>query len=579
MAGNLTISNKQGAVLVAPPAQASGNVAAQDAAQGVMQPRPPTSTTATVDGAKSLAPSPTNPVIVDWSQIQNKPPFGTAAVRDVPAAGNALPTQAVLGTDTRLNDARPPLAHTHVLADITNMSVFGRSWAQLADTSAALAALGIPGFANPLPIAQGGTGGGDLATAQANLAIPTTAAQLNALGALIKAGGDLTGTLGLAAPVNVASAATVNLSTATSNHVNLTGTTGVTALQGAAGRFYWLTLSGAVTFTNSASLALPRGANYVGAAGDVLFVQFTATNTAKVSVLNRQSGVVYRAGDQMGGPLEYAAEQQVASAATVDLSLTTSNLVEITGTTNISSFGTAAPDGTVRRLRFLNAAPGRLVAGVSAGSINPPNGNDLVVQQYDTVTVQKVGGVWWATQVVPGLASYQWVKIADWAPTAVGSVSFTLDPTKYKRFRCSIIGVRSTVAGNASDDLYMRVYQGGVLKSGASDYFNQMVYWPGNTGVILNGTSSVAFVTQGGMYTTPEEINAEVLLDAPLGIRQISALTQARWLSNSAARCLGFNGPEVLVQDAQLTGVLFGFANGGSYEAGLGAIVIEGLRR
>lgn len=39
--------------------------------------------------------------------------LGTAATRDVPAAGNAASAQVVIGSDSRLGDARAPLAHTH----------------------------------------------------------------------------------------------------------------------------------------------------------------------------------------------------------------------------------------------------------------------------------------------------------------------------------------------------------------------------------------------------------------------------------------------------------------------------------
>lgn len=44
---------------------------------------------------------------------------GTAASRNVPASGNASASQVVLGDDTRLSDARTPLAHTHSPSAIT----------------------------------------------------------------------------------------------------------------------------------------------------------------------------------------------------------------------------------------------------------------------------------------------------------------------------------------------------------------------------------------------------------------------------------------------------------------------------
>ena len=45
--------------------------------------------------------------------IKNKPTLGTASAKDVPASGNASTSQVVLGSDTRLSNARTPTSHTH----------------------------------------------------------------------------------------------------------------------------------------------------------------------------------------------------------------------------------------------------------------------------------------------------------------------------------------------------------------------------------------------------------------------------------------------------------------------------------
>ena len=42
--------------------------------------------------------------------------LGTAATKDVPATGDAGPTEVVLGSDTRLSDARAPTTHGHAVA-------------------------------------------------------------------------------------------------------------------------------------------------------------------------------------------------------------------------------------------------------------------------------------------------------------------------------------------------------------------------------------------------------------------------------------------------------------------------------
>ena len=69
---------------------------------------------------------------------------------------------------------------------------------------------------------------------------------------------------------DIASAATVNLATATGNYVHVTGNTTITALGTiSAGMRYLLVFDGALTLThNGTSLILPTGANITTAAGD-----------------------------------------------------------------------------------------------------------------------------------------------------------------------------------------------------------------------------------------------------------------------------------------------------------------------
>lgn len=67
---------------------------------------------------------------------------------------------------------------------------------------------------------------------------------------------------------NIASAATVNLDTATGDYVHITGTTTITALTLAQGEERTTVTDGILTLTNGASLILPTGANITTAAGD-----------------------------------------------------------------------------------------------------------------------------------------------------------------------------------------------------------------------------------------------------------------------------------------------------------------------
>lgn len=54
------------------------------------------------------------------SWIPTTTTLGTASSKDVAASGDASTTQVVMGDDSRLTDARTPVAHTHTVSDITD---------------------------------------------------------------------------------------------------------------------------------------------------------------------------------------------------------------------------------------------------------------------------------------------------------------------------------------------------------------------------------------------------------------------------------------------------------------------------
>lgn len=80
---------------------------------------------------------------------------------------------------------------------------------------------------------------------------------------------------------NIASATTTDLSTATGNYINITGTTTITGLGTlGAGKLRFVTFTGILTLThNATSLILPGGANITTAAGDAaIFVSLGSGN-------------------------------------------------------------------------------------------------------------------------------------------------------------------------------------------------------------------------------------------------------------------------------------------------------------
>jgi hypothetical protein len=100
----------------------------------------------------------------------------------------------------------------------------------------------------------------------------------------------------LGGPVNesqgadIASASTVNLTTATGNYAVITGTTAITAITLAQGARRTVRFAGALTLTNGASLILPSGANITTAAGDIATFVGEASSVVRCVQYQRADG-------------------------------------------------------------------------------------------------------------------------------------------------------------------------------------------------------------------------------------------------------------------------------------------------
>lgn len=103
------------------------------------------------------------------------------------------------------------------------------------------------------------------------------------------------GAINEAQGANIASAATINLTTATGNYVNVTGTVTITAITLAQGAERTVQFSGALILTNGASLILPGAANVTTTVGDtaifrgeaagvVRCIQYTKASAAPVTL-------------------------------------------------------------------------------------------------------------------------------------------------------------------------------------------------------------------------------------------------------------------------------------------------------
>lgn len=110
---------------------------------------------------------------------------------------------------------------------------------------------------------------------------------------------------------NIASAATINLTTATGNYVHVTGTTAITAITLAQGAERTVVFDGALTLTNGASLVLPTGANITTAAGDIAKFRGEAAGVVRCVSYTKADGTAI---SSSGAPIQGVVKNLQASA-------------------------------------------------------------------------------------------------------------------------------------------------------------------------------------------------------------------------------------------------------------------------
>ena len=102
---------------------------------------------------------------------------------------------------------------------------------------------------------------------------------------------------------DIASAGTINLTTATGDIVDVTGTTAITAITLADGIERTVRFTGALTLTHGASLVLPSAANISTAAGDIATFRGYAAGVVRCTAYQKASGqAVVSGGGSTGTP-------------------------------------------------------------------------------------------------------------------------------------------------------------------------------------------------------------------------------------------------------------------------------------
>jgi len=215
-------------------------------------------------------------------------------------------------------------------------------------------------------------------------------------------GGTMTGALNFAPVVTVASAATTPIGVASSNTVNITGTTTITAFDNVlAGSMREVTFTGILTLTyNATSLILPTGASITTAAGDTACFTSLGSGNWRCLYYTRANGTALTAspdatklplaGGTLSGALNQAPTVTLASAATVAIGAAAANDISVTGTTTITAFDTIAA-GAVRSVTFT----GILTLTYNVSSLILPGSANITTQVGDTAEFTSLGGGNW----------------------------------------------------------------------------------------------------------------------------------------------------------------------------------------
>ena len=216
--------------------------------------------------------------------------------------------------------------------------------------------------------------------------------------------------------VAVASATTTDIWVNDGNTVHITGTTTITSLGTApqAGAWKKIIFDGALTFTHGANLSLPGSANITTAADDIAFVYADTTTQFDVLYFKKDGsatviGGTFTSDITMSSAMIIETEgAAIASAGTTNIWVTDGNTVHITGTTTITSLGTAPQAGAWKKIIFDGALI--LTHGVS---LNLPRSANITTAaddiafvyadtttQFDVIYFPKTGSLSTGTQTI-----------------------------------------------------------------------------------------------------------------------------------------------------------------------------------
>jgi len=256
---------------------------------------------------------------------------------------------------------------------------------------------------------------------------------------------------------DVAAAATTDFTQQHGDFVNLTGTTGITAMTMQSGQQMSVYYTGAgLNITLGASLAMNglTSGTLVLQTGDVLVIRRDGTVSRIITVMRAN-----------GRPASITgAEATIASAATTDIGTLASKLVSITGTTNITSFGSSA--NVIDPIYFIQFA-GALTLTHNGTSLIIPGAANITTAAGDMAVVKYEGsGNWRVRNYVKasGMPIANGLTImTKRTPGAVTTDQMTGIPAGVKRVVITFINITK---GGTGDFLVQFGPSGGVATSG-----------------------------------------------------------------------------------------------------------------
>lgn len=174
---------------------------------------------------------------------------------------------------------------------------------------------------------------------------------------------------------------TLDLDAVTGDVVDVSGAGTINAITLTEAVTKLVRFTGAATLTHSASLVLPGSQSIVCAAGDWAMFRGYASSVVRCVFFQRGS---------TSQPLT-TGTATIASGTTVDLGSVREQIITISGSTAVTSFGSSAQTGTVKFCRLSGAVP----ITASANILTPGGGGSIQGASGDAFIAQHEGsGVW-----------------------------------------------------------------------------------------------------------------------------------------------------------------------------------------